>query len=178
MVAGHPLFGEIMNLREAYESLDKANPSQWTADGLPRLDVLTKMVGKQVTRKELLDLLSAMPAKISSKTPNDEQATPQTPPDKGIPDGKRADWVASGKAKLAELQELKAGFEAEKAEIDAKIEEVTSRMDKILVKLGEITDHNPSVVIQQFLQKQNERRVAEFKAMKESAALMKKTLGK
>jgi hypothetical protein len=42
-----------MTITEALHKLDPANDSHWTTDGLPVLDVVSKLVGKTVTRDEL-----------------------------------------------------------------------------------------------------------------------------
>lgn len=43
-------------LKDALESLDPANDAQWTADGLPRMDVIEKLIDdKAVTRKDVTE---------------------------------------------------------------------------------------------------------------------------
>lgn len=45
-----------MNILEALKTFEKDNDAHWTADGLPRLDVLKEMTGAAVTRAELLSV--------------------------------------------------------------------------------------------------------------------------
>ena len=45
-----------MTLDEALLALDAGNDEHWTKEGLPRLDVLGKMVGDAVTRHEVTDI--------------------------------------------------------------------------------------------------------------------------
>ena len=44
-----------MELREALEHLDTMDDSHWTADGAPALEVLFGMVGKKVSRQNVVD---------------------------------------------------------------------------------------------------------------------------
>lgn len=45
-----------ITLKDALESLDPANDAQWTADGLPRMDVVETLIdNKAITRKEVTE---------------------------------------------------------------------------------------------------------------------------
>ena len=45
-----------MTLKDALETLDPANDAQWTADGLPRMDVVETLVdNKAITRKDVTE---------------------------------------------------------------------------------------------------------------------------
>lgn len=44
-----------MDIREALSQLDSMNDDHWTGDNVPRLDVLSELVGRKVTRKEVFD---------------------------------------------------------------------------------------------------------------------------
>lgn len=44
-----------MELKEALMNLDALDDDQWTADGVPKLDILAEVVGKKVKRQEVVD---------------------------------------------------------------------------------------------------------------------------
>lgn len=44
-----------MNIKEALQQLDVDNDEQWTADGLPKVDVVSELVDETVTRKDIID---------------------------------------------------------------------------------------------------------------------------
>lgn len=44
-----------MEIKEALAQLDAFDDDQWTADGLPKLDVVSGMVGERVTRQQVTD---------------------------------------------------------------------------------------------------------------------------
>jgi hypothetical protein len=44
-------------LKSAIETLDKNDPDNWTGDDQPRVDVVSKLVGRDVTRKEITEAM-------------------------------------------------------------------------------------------------------------------------
>lgn len=44
-----------MNIREALAQMDSMDDDQWTGDGLPKVDFVSGLMGKNVTRKEITD---------------------------------------------------------------------------------------------------------------------------
>lgn len=44
-----------MDLKQALANLDTSDESHWTSDGLPRVDVVSTMIGVDVTRKQITD---------------------------------------------------------------------------------------------------------------------------
>lgn len=44
-----------MELREALESLDPRDDGHWTSNGIPRVDVVSGLVGREVLRQEITD---------------------------------------------------------------------------------------------------------------------------
>jgi hypothetical protein len=44
-----------MDIKEALMSLDQMDDEQWTKDGSPKLEVVSNLVGKQVSRAEVVD---------------------------------------------------------------------------------------------------------------------------
>lgn len=44
-----------MDIREALSNLDPFNDDQWTDEGAPKIDVLKELLGRPVTRQEIID---------------------------------------------------------------------------------------------------------------------------
>lgn len=66
-----------MNIKDALSKLDATNDEHWTADGLPRLDVVGGLAGGQVKRQ---DVTNARPGftRESAAESNDTQPTVET----------------------------------------------------------------------------------------------------
>ncbi len=63
-----------MNLKDALKSLDKNDKSNFTNDGQPRLDVLSKLVGRQVTRDDLKNASKTSESKtVGSESSEDNE---------------------------------------------------------------------------------------------------------
>jgi hypothetical protein len=45
-----------MNISQALKNLDALDDDQWTADGVPKIDVVSEMVGSKVTRQEIINV--------------------------------------------------------------------------------------------------------------------------
>lgn len=58
-----------MDIKEALGQLDTMNDEQWTSEGLPKVDVISEMVGSTVTRQQITD---AGPKFTRSNTELDE----------------------------------------------------------------------------------------------------------
>ena len=65
-----------MSIAEALSQLDVDNDEHWTQDDLPRLDVVSKLVGHSVSRKEITDVAPefSRSAAIEKETSADETA--------------------------------------------------------------------------------------------------------
>ena len=71
-----------MDIKEALGTLDKSNDDHWTADGLPRIDVVSAIVGEKVTRAQI----SEADPDFTREVKTDENDTPPaetTPPENG-----------------------------------------------------------------------------------------------
>ncbi len=44
-----------MNIAQALEQLDRENDAHWTQDGAPRIDIVSTLVGSQVSRQQIVD---------------------------------------------------------------------------------------------------------------------------
>ena len=75
-----------MDIREALSQLDSMNDDHWTGDNVPRLDVLSDLVGRKVTRKEVFDAapkFSRSSMEIPTEPKADSGAEGEGEPDTG-----------------------------------------------------------------------------------------------
>lgn len=65
-----------MSIAAALSQLDVGNDEHWTQDDLPRLDVVSKLLGHNVSRKEITDVAPdfSRTAATPKETPDDETA--------------------------------------------------------------------------------------------------------
>lgn len=127
-----------MTLLDALAALDTTNDDHWTADGLPRIDPLTEMVGISIQRQSVTaiapEFTRANPV-LPGKVTSDTVVTPPEPFLEGSPDFSEVtpepepsvnevlDAVKTGAAAVAEAKERldKAGRDVKVAlsELDA-----------------------------------------------------------
>jgi len=67
-----------LSIADAVGKLDPANDEHWTEDGLPRVDAVTKLVGRPVVRREVTE--AAPKATRAAAQPEAPPAPPQPPP--------------------------------------------------------------------------------------------------
>lgn len=65
------------DVRLALSRLDPKNDEHWTSDGVPRVDAVSTMVGRAVTRKEIVDAAPAL-TRESAAAAGPEQTHPAT----------------------------------------------------------------------------------------------------
>lgn len=86
-----------MSIKEALEKLDPTDDSQWTADGAPLVDLVSKLHGKVLTRKEITDEAPNFNRESWAKTltdlseagfsePSSEEAVDQTATEEAVAD--------------------------------------------------------------------------------------------
>jgi len=107
---------DAATLRAALGQLDPANNDHWTTQGLPRMDVLAGIVGEQVDRRALNELVPGFNRAAAQKAKGDEHtqpaptaaspASPQT-----VEDDLRRHSDATFKHMLARAERRKAALE-------------------------------------------------------------------
>lgn len=109
----------MSKIKDVLAKLDPANDAHWTNDGLPRLDVISKALGRDVTREQLnesspgFSRAAAAEAGAAALAKAQDGVAPSTPP---VPDDElppappkfvaEADTVVSIDELRAELSEL------------------------------------------------------------------------
>ena len=79
-----------MEITQALAQLDPANESQWTSDGLPRVEAVVELVGHDVTRKQITD--AAPTFSRSVPVPGGSDTAPQEQEPEFVP-GPPIDYV-------------------------------------------------------------------------------------
>ncbi len=65
-----------LQIQAALAKLDAANDEHWTADGMPRMDVMEELVGESITRKDVTDALPDFSrAKVQAAQDGQEEAS-------------------------------------------------------------------------------------------------------
>lgn len=123
----------MSDILEALNTLDKDDDENWTADGAPRVDVVSALVGRELKRQEIVDAAPEFNrANISDVPENAPESEPETPTyesvlDLPIPQVCRdLNLIASARAELqAQQLDLAASMAAAKREqkqISAKLQ--------------------------------------------------------
>ncbi len=97
-----------MEIREALEQLDPQDDAHWTVGGEPRLDVLTSLFGKRVTRQEVIDTAPGFTRENPLLDKEDEVTVEENPE---VQLAEAAQALEKAKVKLSEAT----------AKVDAKI---------------------------------------------------------
>lgn len=70
----------MMNIKEALVQLDALDDEQWTQDGAPKTDVVSELVGKKVSRAEIIDAAPKFSRENQDLTIEEETKAPEQPP--------------------------------------------------------------------------------------------------
>lgn len=175
-----------MTIEEALRQLDPTNDDHWTGDGLPRVDVISGIVGRAVTRKEITD---AAPLLVRESLQDDPTDDDPGDPDAQLGDAKEVivaefdyahvepgdDVVGMPPAAVYRDPELiqraldefgrqSQALSKRRSEIDAKIRdlgrrcELLSRAVKNLARKGIRAGDSNQQAIQRYLETQNKAR--------------------
>lgn len=75
-----------MDIKSALLSLDKSDDSLWTADGAPRIDVVSALVGTAVKRPDIINAFPGFSRTSENETNGTAAAETETAPDAGSDD--------------------------------------------------------------------------------------------
>jgi len=177
-----------MDLKEAIESLDPKVDDNWTEAGLPSLEVLKKLTGKHVSRKEATE---AAPMLTRERLLTGENTQVDTDPDadkSDEPDVKVADEPTPEPTPEVDLAaDLKAQIDAVNAELskaeaamvaaEQEYKRLQSKSDALQTQLDRITPaHNPTHDIMAYLESQKRQREARGGQAKDEMSQLDKTL--
>lgn len=156
-----------MEIKEALKKLDHKNDGDWTGDGLPLVEGISLLVGREVERKEITDAdplfsRSVASAAMTMELPEEEKQEPKQEQKK--PSEK--DILENDKAILEKRIEK---CDDEIIEQTRNIQQAKNKIDEVIVtqiKFQEelnalkVNDDNP---IQVYLKRQNEIRLEKSK---------------
>ena len=128
-------------LKTVIEALDKNDPENFTSDGSPRVDVVSKLVGREVSRKEITEVMLA---------PVEEPAPAPAPRAKSL--GEQYDDA------VAALSIADQTFSAAKEERDL-LQRKVSRLSRFAPS-GEVTREDATKGRKNYIQRQHEIRMA------------------
>ncbi len=95
-----------LQIKDALARLDAANDEHWTADGMPRMDVMEELVGTSITRKDVTDALPDFSrAGIQAAQGGQEQASPAPKGEAGETTEPAAEEAEADADELADLAE-------------------------------------------------------------------------
>lgn len=117
-----------MNISEALAELDGMDDDQWTADGAPKIDAVSGLVGDKVSRQDIIDAAPEF-SRENMVLPQDEKNSLKTVSSE--------EPVASDKDIL--LKE-RAELEASVSEMKDNLKQAKIQMDKWNARLGKIYD--------------------------------------
>lgn len=153
-----------MEILEVLKLLDPKNDEQWTADGLPKVDVVAELVGSEVTRTQITDALPDF--NRASETPLDEdpklEVSAESPYEKLVAERDYLNEELNVVAKdLAQINEARENLER-------RIHYVSGLLDQL--KPADAGQQN----IINYLNRQKEvgkKRAENMKVLRESGAL-------
>jgi len=118
-----------MTILEALPKLDPKNDAHWTADGLPKADIVSKLVGATLTRED-----------ISEEAPEFCRGTQSLP--------------VQAKGQLEVLQEKLATIDLQMGELNKQRTQVMRSLDELIEVVEKQQKDGNSIV--SFLQRQQE----------------------
>lgn len=171
-----------MDIREALAELDTLDDEVWTSDGAPKIDAVKELLGRPVTRQEILD---AAPKFTRQNTDLDIDENPQNDSDQKIEQSQNSGDIDLSDALSVEpmdvnsflkfldrvpthqLQELKDGLDTRRGELRDlryKIDDFDRMLSGSLTMVKsriqrEIPDISDREAIQTYLKSQQDQRI-------------------
>jgi hypothetical protein len=173
-----------MKLTEAIAQLDHAQDAHWTEDGMPSVEAVAAIYGKEVTREQITkaapDLVrkakepSAEEQAAEAQRLADEQAAAEPQdgdPEIELPQGEEARAIVN--AHDNELSDLDAQMDA----LRKKRDEVQKSRDKILTETdaGQNTPH--AQLVQDYFASQDKARMEQIEHMNAAKVILGKSVG-
>lgn len=123
---------------EALAKLDHSDDLQWTADGAPKIETVSALLGEVVKRQDIID---ASPDFKRSVTTQEEKVQPVEKVERNEEDYSQSAVIAwLETAKTDEIEEVIANLEVRRDEFAAEVEALQSKMTdiKIAIKLSKL----------------------------------------
>jgi hypothetical protein len=122
-------------LKDVLEELDQKDDSNWTAEGLPTLDAVSKKVGRTVTRKELNEISPGFVRKMDAKGEKFERkvaaapaAVNATPVDEPVPPTHQDSGETDRDAEAGSTEQIIAGHDAGIAEAQKLVDDANATL--------------------------------------------------
>lgn len=179
-----------MDIKEALAQMDQLDDEQWTADGAPKIEVISGLVGKKVTRQEIIDVAPHfskenpdIPADAPEEEVSEEDETEEEQPDMEAIEAYIEGGVLPEREFLSVLMDLTPAslptLEAVLADQLAGAEEAVKRAEDLKAQVKrslaytrsrikrEVPDISNQQAIQAYIKSQTEQRQARADKSKE-----------
>jgi hypothetical protein len=156
----------MSTIKEALLKLDPTNDDLWTEDGLPRVDVLSALVGKALERKDVTDaaplFTRANPVVDGESAKPVEGAAEETDKSEFVSTATDEDAArANARATIKELEEELVMMDRAQAQLTAARDRNIKDLEKARQQLARLSPaDSPSAVIQNYLASQKANRAA------------------
>jgi hypothetical protein len=170
-----------MKLTEAIAQLDHAQDAHWTEDGMPSVEAVAAIYGKEVTREQITKAAPDLVRKAKEPSAEeqrlaDEQAALDAAgnddePEVELPQGEEA------RAIVNEHDNELSRLDAQMDELRKKRDEVQKSRDKILTETdaGQNTPH--AQLVQDYFASQDKARMEQVEHMNAAKAILGKSVG-
>lgn len=177
-----------MDLKEAINSLDPKVDENWTEAGLPSLEVLKKLTGKHVSRKEATEaeplltrekLLTGANTQVDADADADKEDTPDVQvSDAPTPEPEvEVDRAAKLKGQIDAVNAELSKAEAAMVAAEQEYRRLQAKSDALQTELDRITPpHNPTHDIMAYLESQKRQREARGAQAKDEMSQLDRTL--
>jgi hypothetical protein len=151
-----------MKLTEAIAQLDHIQDAHWTEDGMPSVEAVAAIYGKEVTRDQIT---KAAPDLVRKANGNDDK------PEAKLLQGEEA------RAIVNEHDNQLSKLDAQMDELRKKRDEVQKSRDKILTETdaGQNTPH--AQLVQDYFVSQDKARIEQVEHMNAAKAILGKSVG-
>ena len=128
-----------MEIKEALGQLDTLDDDLWTAEGLPKIDAVEKVLGRKVTRKEITDADPSFKRDLSPPEPK-----PEDDPDDPLAGLSPQDRIeAEAEAHFMEIDLLIAEKQRQKSRVQEELDVLYIQSQAAELKLNKIRQMKP-----------------------------------
>lgn len=155
---------------EALLALDPNNEDHWTADGLPKVDIVSNLVGETVTRQQITQAKPGFSKALAvmqqgqeqgdnapkSNEPNDAENGEQQNPHKSQNQHDEQNTSHEGEAEKGEQ------VQTELEQIDTEIASVEHQVEALKTKLSKLYSERDKLVVKEERSKSNENPIRQY----------------
>lgn len=127
-----------MDIKEALGQLDTLNDDQWTSEGMPKVDVVSALVGSTVTRQQIIDSAPKFSRQNTDLDAEEEEGTEEEVQSVEIDEDLIADFLKAEPKTVQEFLEFLKDVPAEQLlELEEGLREQQSQLNKSRTTLEE-----------------------------------------